>query len=46
MGLNVDDSWDCGGWPRAGRHEEMEERKSRLREGQWVARGTEICKQI
>lgn len=26
--------------------EETEERKSRLREGQWVARGTEICKQI
>lgn len=44
MGLNVDDSRDCGGGPRAGRNEESEER--RKREGQWVVRGAEISKQI
>lgn len=46
MGLNVDDSRDCGGGPRVGRDEEMGERRTRSREGRWVARGAEICKQI
>lgn len=46
MGLNVDDSRDCGGGPRVGRDEEMGERRKRSREGRWLARGAEICKQI
>ncbi len=46
MGLNVDDSRDCGGGPRVGRDEEMGERRKRSREGLRVARGAEICKQI
>lgn len=46
MGLNVDDSRDCGGGPRVGGDEEMDERRKTSREGWWVARGAEICKQI
>lgn len=45
MGLNVDDSRDCGGGPGVGRDEEMDEEET-SGEGRWVVRGAEICKQI
>lgn len=46
MGLNVDDSRGCGGGPRVERDEEMDARRKTSREGLWVVRGAEICKQI
>lgn len=41
-GLNVDDSQDSGKRPRAGTNEEMEERRKRLGDGPWVARGRDL----
>lgn len=32
--------------PRVERDEEMDERRKTSREGSWVVRGAEICKQI